>query len=152
SRFFRRRHGLRPLSPLGRGVGGEGAVETSMSANPSQTDTTALPQLGRYQLLAKLGKGGMGEVWLARDTRLERAVAVKLLPPPAVGDPDAVARFRREARALAQLSHPGIVQAHDSEEVAGRHFLVMEYVEGRSLADLLREKGHVAPTHAADYA
>jgi hypothetical protein len=122
-----------------------------VSHDAEQAGTTAFPSLGRYQPVARLGAGGMGEVWLARDTRLDRAVAVKLLPAHAVNDPDAVGRFRREAKALAKLSHPGIVQAHDSEEDAGRHFLVMEYVEGQSLAALLKEKGRVAPPHAADY-
>jgi hypothetical protein len=113
--------------------------------------TTALEQLGRYQLLGKLGQGGMGTVFLANDTRLDRRVAVKVLPPESVHNPDAVARFQREAKALAKLSHPGIVQAFDSEEDNGRHFLVMEYVEGQSLLDVLKRDGRIAPTYAADY-
>jgi serine/threonine protein kinase len=113
--------------------------------------TTALEQLGRYQLLGKLGQGGMGTVYLANDTRLDRRVAVKVLPPESVYNPDAVARFQREAKALAKLSHPGIVQAFDSEEDNGRHFLVMEYVEGQSLLDVLKRDGRIAPTYAADY-
>src|SRR5262249_54275354 len=113
--------------------------------------TTALERLGRYQLLSKLGQGGMGAVYLARDTKLERHVALKVLPPESVNDPDAVARFQREARALAKLSHPGIVQAHDSREATGRHFLVMEYVEGQSLAAVLKDSGRLAPARAADY-
>jgi hypothetical protein len=108
-------------------------------------------RLGRYQLLDKLGQGGMGTVYLARDTRLDRCVALKVLPPESVHDPDAVARFQREARALARLSHPGIVQVYDSEEDNGRHFLAMEYVEGQSLAAVLKEKGRLPPTLAADY-
>src|SRR5262249_52838636 len=81
-----------------------------------------------------------------------RHVAVKLLPDGSVHDADAVARFRREAKALARLSHPGIIQAHDSGEDGERHFLVMEFVEGRSLAKILTEKGALLPTRAADYA
>src|SRR5262245_33588002 len=89
-----------------------------------------LPEhFGRYHLIRKLGQGGMGAVYLAHDTRLDRSVALKLLPPASVHDADAVARFRREARALARLSHPGIVRAYDSDEAGGRHFLVMELVE-----------------------
>src|SRR5262249_40132968 len=76
---------------------------------------------------------------------------LKLLPAHSVHDPDAVARFRREARALAQLAHPGIVQAFDSDADADRHFLVMEFVEGHSLAQRLRERGRLPPTEAADY-
>jgi hypothetical protein len=113
--------------------------------------TTALEQLGRYQLLDKLGQGGMGTVFLANDTRLDRRVAVKVLPPESVHNPDAIARFQREAKALAKLSHPGIVQAFDSEEENGRHFLVMEYVEGQSLLDVLKRDGRIAPTYAADF-
>src|SRR5438128_8203415 len=113
--------------------------------------TSSVPQLGRYQLLDKLGKGGMGEVYLANDAKLDRRVAIKLRPAEGVNDPEAVARFQREAKALAKLSHSGIVQAHDADEDGGRHFLVMEYVEGGSLADVLHEKGRVGPTRAADY-
>jgi hypothetical protein len=108
-------------------------------------------QLGRYQLLDKLGQGGMGEVYLAHDASLDRQVALKLLPHVSVHDPDALARFRREARALAKLSHPGIVQAFDSDSADGRHFLVMEYVEGHSLGRLLKEHGRLPPGLAADY-
>jgi serine/threonine protein kinase len=93
----------------------------------------------------------MGTVYLAQDTKLDRKVAVKILPPHSVNDAGAVARFQREARALAQLSHPGIVQAHDSDCADDRHFLVMEYVEGPSLAQVLKERGSLAPAVAADY-
>src|SRR5439155_24486950 len=86
--------------PVGRGA---------MSAHEQQPSTVALETLGRYQLLRKLGQGGIGAVYLASDSRLDRDVAVKVLPPESVNDPDAVARFRREAKALAKLSHPGIV-------------------------------------------
>jgi serine/threonine-protein kinase len=111
-----------------------------------------LGQVGRYRLLSLLGRGGMGEVYLAHDTRLDRRVALKLLPPHSVGDPAAVARFRREALALARLSHPAIVQVHDADEDAGRHFLVMEHVEGDSLAAALRQYGALPPAWAAECA
>jgi serine/threonine protein kinase/nitrous oxidase accessory protein NosD len=107
--------------------------------------------LGRYQLLRKLGEGGMGTVYLANDSKLDRHVAVKILPPHSVNDPAAVGRFQREAKALAQLSHPGIIQAFDSDEANGRHFLVMEFVEGMSLAQVVKEQGRLAPSVAADY-
>src|SRR5262245_23315137 len=128
--------------PLPRPPVVDGPTErTPGMSSPDPQATSALELLGRYQLLTKLGEGGMGAVFLANDTRLDRRVAVKVLPPHSVGDPEAVARFQREARALAKLAHPGIVQAHDCEEDSGRHFLVMEYVEGVSLAGLLQEKG-----------
>jgi serine/threonine protein kinase len=105
---------------------------------------------GRYRILDKLGQGGMGAVYKAHDTHLDRDVAVKVLPGHHLSDADAVARFQREARALAKLSHPNIIQAYDSGEDKGKHFLVMEYVAGASLAAILRERGALPPTLAAD--
>jgi serine/threonine protein kinase len=93
----------------------------------------------------------MGTVYLARDSHLDRSVAIKVLPPHSTNDPGAVARFQREAKALARLSHPGIVQAHDTGEADGKHFLVMEYVDGISLAAVLQQKGRISPTLAAAY-
>jgi serine/threonine protein kinase len=127
-----------------------------MSADAPTPDFQATTDVallaGRYQLLEKLGAGGMGAVFRARDAKLERAVAIKMLPEGSAPDEGAVARFRREARALARLSHPGIIQAHDSGEEGGRPFLVMELVQGQSLAALLREQGRVAPARTADFA
>ena len=105
----------------------------------------------RYRLLEKLGAGGMGTVYKAQDIKLDRLVALKVLSSHLVQDPGAVARFQREARALAKVSHPAIVQAHDVGEDRGRHFLVMEYVTGTSLDRLVKEQGRLAPTLAADY-
>jgi len=125
----------------------------SPDALPDPQATTDVVLLaGRYQVLDKLGEGGMGAVFRARDTKLDRAVAVKMLPQGSTPDGDAVARFQREAKALARLTHPGIIQAHDSGEEAGRPFLIMELVEGRSLAALLRDQGRVGPPRAADFA
>src|SRR5262245_47629749 len=117
----------------------------------TQETTPPVERIGRYQVLEKLGEGGMGAVFLAHDTTLNRQVAIKLLPAESVADPDAVARFRREAQVLARLTHPNIVHAHDSGEDSGRHFLVMEYIAGRSLAAELAEHGRIPPTLAADY-
>jgi serine/threonine-protein kinase len=105
---------------------------------------------GRYQIVEKLGEGGMGAVYKAHDTQLDRDVAVKVLPAQRLNDADAIARFRREARALARLSHPNIIQAYDNGVDKGRHFLVMEYLKGASLAAILREQGAIPPTLAAD--
>src|SRR3954453_8899378 len=92
---------------------------------------------GRYQLERRLGAGGMSTVFLARDSVLERAVAVKLLAEHLSDDEAFVARFRREALAAARLQHPNIVQVFDSgeDEASGRHFIVMEYGNGPSCAD-----------------
>ncbi|MFJ9845946.1 protein kinase [Kitasatospora sp. NPDC101155] len=95
---------------------------------------------GRYRLETMLGRGGMGEVWRAADRRLGRQVAVKLLPADqAAGKGEAVARFHREARVMAALQHPGIVQVFDSGEQDGRLYLVMELLDGQDLRALLRE-------------
>jgi eukaryotic-like serine/threonine-protein kinase len=96
----------------------------------------------RYRLDHRLGAGGMSTVFLATDTVLERAVAIKLLAEHLAEDEDFVARFRREALAAARLQHPNVVQVFDSGEDAGshRHYIVMEYVDGPSAADILREE------------
>jgi serine/threonine-protein kinase len=103
--------------------------------------TTPTEVAGRYQLENRLGAGGMSTVFKAQDTVLERAVAVKLLAEHLAQDDDFVARFRREALAAARLQHPNIVQVFDSgeDQESGRHYIVMEYVDGPSCADLLRQ-------------
>lgn len=94
-------------------------------------------RLGPYDVLAKIGEGGMGEVYRARDTRLDRDVAIKVLPKGFVADPERIARFEREAKALATLNHPHIAQIYGVEESSGTRALVMELVEGETLADRL---------------
>ena len=103
--------------------------------------TTPTEVAGRYKLENRLGAGGMSTVFRAQDTVLERAVAVKLLAEHLAQDDDFVARFRREALAAARLQHPNIVQVFDSgqDQESGRHYIVMEYVDGPSCADLLRQ-------------
>src|SRR6266542_6318715 len=90
-------------------------------------------RLARYRLLDKIGSGGMGEVYRARDERLQRDVALKLLPAGLLGDEAARKRFRQEALALSQLNHPNITTAHDFDCQDGVDFLVMEYVAGEPL-------------------
>jgi eukaryotic-like serine/threonine-protein kinase len=91
-------------------------------------------RLGPYEVLAPIGAGGMGEVYRARDTRLDRTVAIKVLPSEVSADPERKARFEREARAISALSHPRICALHDVGSQDGREFLVMEYLEGETLA------------------
>lgn len=93
--------------------------------------------LGPYEIVSKLGAGGMGEVYCARDTRLNRQVAVKVLPARAADDPQARARFDHEARAIAALNHPHICAVHDVGHQDGRAFLVMELLDGESLNERL---------------
>ena len=98
----------------------------------------ALPQgtrLGPYEILGPIGAGGMGEVYKATDIRLSRTVAIKVLPSHFAGDPEMKQRFEREAQTIAGLNHPNICILHDIGEQDGTHFLVMEYVEGETLAD-----------------
>ncbi|MFC1628862.1 protein kinase [Gemmatimonadota bacterium] len=103
-------------------------------------------QIGHYKILEKLGAGGMGEVWLAEDIRLDRKVALKFLPHFASQDENEKARFIQEAKAAARLSHANIAQIYEIDEEDGRLYIVMEYVSGGSLRDLLDEaKGKSLP-------
>jgi serine/threonine-protein kinase len=91
--------------------------------------------LGHYQIISQLGKGGMGEVFQAKDQKLARDVAIKVLPDEFAEDASRVARFQREAKVLASLNHPNIAAIHGLEESGGTNFLVLEPVEGQTLAD-----------------
>ncbi|MGH2610622.1 MAG: serine/threonine-protein kinase, partial [Tepidiformaceae bacterium] len=91
-------------------------------------------RLGPYEILAPLGAGGMGEVYRARDTRLERTVAIKVLPQHLSSDPALRQRFEREARAASSLNHPHICTLHDVGSHEGVDFLVMEHLEGETLS------------------
>ncbi|HXI04503.1 MAG TPA: protein kinase [Candidatus Saccharimonadales bacterium] len=104
--------------------------------------------VAHYRLVQKLGEGGMGVVWRARDTRLDRDVALKMLPPGQVGDASRRARFIREAKAAAAVSHPNIAAIHDVGETDGAVYLAMELVEGRTLRTLVSE-GQLAPARIA---
>ena len=98
-------------------------------------------RLGAYEIVSLLGVGGMGEVYRARDPRLQREVALKVLPDIAAADPDRRERFTREAHSVAALNHPHIVTIYSVEEADSTLFLTMELVEGRSLADALPPGG-----------
>jgi serine/threonine-protein kinase len=106
----------------------------------------------RYRLESRLGVGGMSTVQLAFDTRLERNVAVKLLAEHLAEDDGFVARFRREALAAARLVHPNVVQVYDfgTDEASGRQFIAMEYVEGKSCAEMLRDQGRLDTAEVVD--
>jgi serine/threonine protein kinase len=97
--------------------------------------------LGPYELIEKLGQGGMGTVWKSRHTKLDKLVALKLLPPHLMSDADAVSRFEREMKAVGKLEHAHIVRAMDAGEADGVHYLVMEYIEGIDLAKLVKQRG-----------
>ena len=104
----------------------------------------------RYELHRKLARGGMSDVYLARDLLLDRPVAVKVLFPEYAKDPTFVERFRREAQAAANLNHPNIVAIYDWGQQSGTYFIVMEYVEGRSLSEIIRTDGPLHPRRSAE--
>jgi serine/threonine protein kinase len=107
--------------------------------------------LGNYRILDKIGAGGMGQVFKAEHRRMERLVAIKVLPRRATDSKDAVDRFHREVKAAARLEHPNIVTAFDADEAEGIHFLVMQYVEGRDLSAIVKESGPLSVEQATDY-
>ncbi len=131
-----------PFSPAREGQGSFASDEGGMLA-PADTAGTAgqLMALGEYQLLRELGRGGMGRVFLARHTRLDRIVALKLLPKSRLEDRQAMARFEREMMAIGRLSDSRVVHAYDAREIDGQPVLVMEYVDGFDLAELVRRVG-----------
>ena len=107
---------------------------------------------GRYEMHRRIARGGMADVFLARDSLLDRPVALKVLFPEFATDPSFVERFRREAQSAANLSHPNIVSVFDWGKVNNTYYIVMEYMEGRSLAQIVRDEGPLHPDRAADIA
>jgi serine/threonine protein kinase len=130
----------RPLPPdlLATDFGNE---RTEPDAGGDTSSVPALGRLGQYDLLEKLGEGGMGEVYRARHRLMQRVAAVKIIHKRHLDRPETLGRFQREIRTLAQLEHPNIVRADYADADGDRHFLVMEYVAGRDLARLVREGG-----------
>ena len=106
----------------------------------------------RYEIQQRIGRGGMADVFLARDLLLDRPVAIKVLFPEFAIDPSFVERFRREAQSAANLNHPNIVSVYDWGKYENTYFMAMEYVEGRTLADVLRLNGHLNSVQAAEIA
>ena len=104
---------------------------------------------GRYSLERELGRGGMGIVYLAREVRLDRLVAIKLLPPGQAARPELRERFLREARTAAKLSHPNIIPIHAVDEAGEFVFFAMAYVEGETLSARVRQRGPLVPSEAA---
>jgi serine/threonine protein kinase len=107
--------------------------------------------IGKYKVLEEIGRGGMGSVFLCEHKFMRRRAAVKVLPAAKASDPSALERFYREARAVAALDHPNIVRAYDIDVEADLHFLVMEYVDGASLIDIVRKVGPISPVRVAHY-
>lgn len=107
--------------------------------------------IGKYKLLERIGFGGMGQVFLCEHMYMRRRVAIKVLPPAKAEEPAALGRFYREARAAAALDHPNIVRTHDIDQDGNLHFLVMEYVDGSSLLEVVKKKGAMAIDRACNY-
>ena len=118
----------------------------------SDNGTNATVINDRYRIQRRVGRGGMADVFLARDLLLDRDVAVKVLFPEFAVDPKFVERFRREAQSAANLTHPNIVAVHDWGKFEGTYFIAMEYVQGRTLADICRNGRQLDPTQAAEIA
>jgi tetratricopeptide (TPR) repeat protein len=115
-----------------------GGVGSQQSVNSSR-------QPGRYQLVGELGRGGMGIVYKAKDTVLDRPVAYKVLPDSFKENPQALANFQREAKAAAKLNHPNIVTVFDTGEQDGRYYIAMEFVDGTTLKEIIRRRGVISP-------
>ena len=107
-------------------------------------------RIDRYVVLDQIGQGGMGRVYLARDTRLGRLVALKVLARERIGNPRAVARFRREAKLGAQLQHENVIRVYDDGEIGGMPYLVMEYITGKTVAQLISEQGRLPAADATE--
>src|SRR5207253_5242362 len=107
--------------------------------------------LGKYKVLERLGAGGMESVFLCEHNFMRRRAAAKVLPPARAADPAALDRFYRQARAVAALDHPNIVRAYDIDQDENVHFLVMQYVDGASLQEIVQRSGPLSPIRCAHY-
>ena len=107
--------------------------------------------IGKYKVLERLGSGGMGSVYLCEHKHMRRRVAVKVLPTAKASDPSSLERFYREAKAIAALDHSNIVHAYDIDQDENLHFIVMEFVDGASLQDIVKQSGPMTPLRAAHY-
>ena len=126
--------------------------DAPLADDTSTLGSASLPTLPGYRLVSLLGQGGMGAVYLAEDISLRRRVAIKVLLPTFVADAKARSRFVREARAMATIEHPNVVRVYGFEEVEDRAYLVMEYVQGESLAARLRREGRLSVAAAVSAA
>ena len=127
------------------------AAFTRVRSAATVPPAAALPQVRGYELLELLGAGGMGQVYKARHRLMKRIVAVKLIRKECLTHPTAVRRFQREVQAAAKLLHPNIVLAYDADQAGATHFFVMEYVQGKDLRQVVKERGPLPVSEACDY-
>jgi eukaryotic-like serine/threonine-protein kinase len=137
--------------PLARALVGRGLL-TRFQAERLLAGRTAGFLLGQYRILDQVGRGGMGRVYKAEHRTMRRTVALKVLSPGVLGNDRAVELFLHEVRAVAQLVHPNVVTAYDANEVDGKYFLVLEFVDGPNLNQLVRRQGPLPVGLACDYA
>src|SRR5262245_24635290 len=143
---------LRSFEAAGSFLETPAADSFSLDARPGQLPAlTAGQKLAHYEIISQLGTGGMGEVYLARDTALDRLIALKLLPELFAADPERVSRFEREARAASALNHPNIINIHEVGREDGKHFIATEYIAGETLRQRL-SRGSVSPEEAVTIA
>jgi serine/threonine protein kinase/CubicO group peptidase (beta-lactamase class C family) len=135
--------------PAVQGPTDAGLAETVSLPHPRAVAPVAFPRLGRYQIIRRLGQGGMGSVYLAVDTQLDRKVALKLPRFEPEDGSHALERFYREARAAATIEHPNLCRVYDVGAVEGTHFLSMEFIEGKPLAALIHEGAPLTPRQTA---
>ena len=128
----------------------DGTGVPATASSPASAAGLLGERLGEYELLEKLGEGGMGTVYKARQVHLDRIVALKVLPGGKSGDPQAVARFYREMQAVGRVDHPNVVRAMDAREIEGKPVLVMEHVEGVNLTDLVHRYGKLPIAEACE--
>ncbi|MGO8751083.1 MAG: bifunctional serine/threonine-protein kinase/formylglycine-generating enzyme family protein [Thermoguttaceae bacterium] len=147
---FRRSHKPKDAESLARALVQANKLTKYQAQAVYQGKTKGLV-FGDYRVLDKLGQGGMGLVFKAEHRRMKRVVAVKMMAGTALKSPDAVKRFYREVEAAAKLEHPNIVTAHDAREHEGVHYLVMQFVDGKDLGAIVREKGPLLVSQAVDY-
>ena len=119
----------------------DGKAAITGAGGQSPQPVSEMKMLGKYQIEKKIGAGGMGTVYLARDTQLKRVVALKVLSRDKAQNPTLVKRFQAEAQAAAQLRHDNIVAVYDSGEADGYLFIAMEYVEGQDLFEMVQRRG-----------
>jgi WD40 repeat protein/serine/threonine protein kinase len=131
---------------------GEAPRSTGPEPPPVQPAGVSPPAVPGYEILGRLGEGGMGVVYKARHLRLDKVVALKVLPARAQDSPERVARFLREMKAIGSLDHPNVVEAHDAGVAAGTVYLVMKFIDGTDLARLVRQRGPLPVAEACDLA